>query len=84
MLTGTSACDVHPYVSRIGKEGNPVCSAYASLAWMVDPFHIKGHTVLKRFCYLIYQTQMHTLNYKEFIRIMCRNENHVYLDFFIV
>ena len=39
------ACDVHPYCARIGQEGNMVCEEYAKLAWIVDPFHIKGHKV---------------------------------------
>ena len=39
------ACDVHPYVKRIGDEGHEACAYYAKLAWMVDPFHIKGHKV---------------------------------------
>ena len=37
---------MHPYVKRIGDEGNEACAFYAKLAWMVDPFHIAGHKVI--------------------------------------
>ena len=39
------ACDVHPYVKRVGEQGHHACAHYANLAWMVDPFHIDGHKV---------------------------------------
>ena len=47
-LTGViidRACDVHPYVKRIGSEGSKVCQYFdTKLKWAVDRFHIKGHT----------------------------------------
>ena len=47
-LTGViidRACDVHPYVKRIGSEGSEVCQYFdTNLKWAVDRFHIKGHT----------------------------------------
>ena len=47
LLTGVlidRACDVHPYVKRIGEEGSKVCQYFATkLKWAVDRFHIKGH-----------------------------------------
>ena len=45
------ACDVHPLVARLAREGNEVCAHYASLPWAVDSFHVKGHKVdLIRYC----------------------------------
>ena len=47
-LTGViidRACNVHPYVKRMGLEGSKVCQYFdTKLKWAVDRFHIKGHT----------------------------------------
>ena len=40
------ACDVAPYVARIGSEGHPACQYLSeNLNWFIDPFHVKGHIV---------------------------------------
>ena len=39
------ACDVAFYCESLAKEGNEVCQKYAKLAWAVDPFHVRLHTV---------------------------------------
>ena len=52
-----TACDVHPYVRKIGEQGHSACAFYANLAWMVDPFHIDGHKVSNRIFIYIYQFQ---------------------------
>lgn len=41
------ACDLHPFLERIGKEGNLVAARFAELDFIVDTFHAKGHTTSK-------------------------------------
>ena len=41
------ACDLHPYLSRLGAEGNEVAMKFSQLKHIVDVFHSEKHTLPK-------------------------------------
>lgn len=41
------SCDLHPFLERLGREGNNMAARFAKLDYIVDPFHAKGHTTTK-------------------------------------
>ena len=41
------SCGLHPFLLRLGSAGNSVAGSYAQLNFVVDIFHVKGHTTEK-------------------------------------
>ena len=41
------ACDMHPFLQNLSKNGNIIASYYLKLHFMVDIFHVKKHTMEK-------------------------------------
>ena len=38
------ACDLHPFIARLSREGNAAAKFYEALDFVVDGFHVKKHT----------------------------------------
>ena len=38
------ACDLHPFVRRLSSEGNGIADEYSQMDYIVDKFHVEGHT----------------------------------------
>ena len=38
------ACDLHPFVTRLAREGNNIAKQYEMLHYVVDIFHVEKHT----------------------------------------
>ena len=41
------ACDLHPFIERLHREGNFAASKYQNLDFIVDAFHVENHTQAK-------------------------------------
>ena len=41
------SCDLHPFLTRLSKEGNEIASKYQNLKFIVDIFHAEKHTLPK-------------------------------------
>ena len=50
-----------------------VCEEYAKLAWIVDPFHIKGHKVSMNF-FILAEERQNTV----YVHHIDRNRNVIY------
>jgi len=41
------ACDLHPFIKRLSREGNFSSKNYLFLDYIVDSFHVEKHTEMK-------------------------------------
>ena len=37
------ACDLHPFIKRLSREGNTIATNFEYIHFMIDDFHVQGH-----------------------------------------